>query len=90
MTRVQHSPEEMAEAVMRELAAEPAGEISLPRLAKRLGASASQLMRVCTWLGKAGPGWVSLGQGTDARGQPRWLLRLTETGKRQAAAAGSS
>lgn len=67
----------------------PDGEpVALTRLAKRLDARVSVLLREATLLGDAavggrrGPGWVALD--CDAAG--RWTMRLTPAGHRAAAA----
>ncbi|AOV05556.1 MULTISPECIES: hypothetical protein [Delftia] len=73
--------EELAAAILRELATEPA-PMSLPRLGKRLGQGASVLMRCLALMGDApiagtpGPGWVRLEQE-----EGRWLAALTERGR---------
>ncbi|MDR0201532.1 MAG: hypothetical protein LBJ40_05145 [Delftia acidovorans] len=73
--------EELAAAILRELASEPA-PMSLPRLGKRLGQGASALMRCLALMGDApiagtpGPGWVSLEQE-----EGRWVAALTESGR---------
>ena len=78
-------PSPLALAVMRELAQAPAPQsMSIPRLGKRLGVSASALMREIAHLGEAvvggqaGPGWVRLTQE-----DPRWMVFLTEPGRQQ-------
>ena len=61
------------------------GPVPLTRLAKRLGARVSELLREFTPLsdarlgGVAGPGWVSLR--CDDTG--RWTVTLTEAGRAQ-------
>lgn len=75
--------EELAAAILRELATEP-GPMSLLRLGKRLGQGASVLMRCLALMGDApiagtpGPGWVSLRQEDG-----RWVAELTESGRGQ-------
>lgn len=75
----------LAARILLMLAEESSGQddaVSLPRLAKRLGASASVLMREITLMTDAqigtqqGPGWVSVCQ-DDAR----WLVSLTPAGR---------
>jgi len=62
--------------------AEEGGEVSLPRLSKRLGHSASALLRELSFLGDAalggqrGPGWVRVWQD-----EGRWVVALTEVGR---------
>jgi FdhD protein len=81
---VQPGIEELAAAILRELATEPA-PMSLPRLGKRLGQGASVLMRCLALMGDVpvagmpGPGWVSL-QHQDGR----WMVALTGSGREQA------
>ena len=66
-----------------ELQDAPGAEVSLPRLAKHLGASASVLMRELSLMGdvalganaSAGPGWVKVRQADS-----RWLVRLALSG----------
>ena len=73
--------EELAAAILRELASEPA-PMSLPRLGKRLGQGASVLMRCLALMGDApiagtpGPGWVRL-----EKEEGRWVAALTESGR---------
>ena len=56
--------------------------VSLPRLAKMLGASASTVMRELTLLtdaeigGQPGPGWVQV-----SAEDGRWMVALTEAGR---------
>ncbi len=56
--------------------------VSLPRLAKMLGASASTVMRELTLLtdaeigGVPGPGWVQV-----SAEEGRWMVALTEAGR---------
>jgi hypothetical protein len=78
-------PSPLALALMRELAQVPAAHgVSIPRLGKRLGVSASALMREIAHLGDAvvggqrGPGWVRLTQEDQ-----RWMACLTEPGRQQ-------
>ncbi|RYF79049.1 MAG: hypothetical protein EOO29_18375 [Comamonadaceae bacterium] len=76
-------------ALLRALAEESGrGEaqgVSLPRLVKRLGLSASVLMRALSGMGDAvlggvrGPGWVQVTQSDG-----RWVAQLTEAGRQQA------
>lgn len=83
---MQAGTEELAAAILRELATEPA-PMSLPRLGKRLGQGASVLMRCLALMGDApiagmpGPGWVSLQQQDG-----RWIAALTDSGREQARA----
>ena len=66
----------------------PGAEVSLPRLAKHLGASASVLMRELSLMGDvalgvnaiAGPGWVKVRQADN-----RWLVSLALSGRALAA-----
>jgi fermentation-respiration switch protein FrsA (DUF1100 family) len=69
---------------LRELA--PGGEaVPLTRLAKRLDARVSVLLREAALLGEApvggerGPGWVAL----DCDDAGRWTIRLTPAGQAQ-------
>ena len=81
-----------AMAILAELAAAPApGGMSLPRLAKRLDLGASVVLRQLSLMGdaviggQAGPAWVRVVQTED-----RWLVHLTEAGRRAAGALGVS
>lgn len=62
--------------------APPPGGVSLPRIGKRLGISASALLRHLTLMGdaeiggQAGPGWVRVTQNEE-----RWVVFLTEAGR---------
>ncbi len=74
-------------ALLAALADSPGG-VSLPRLAKQLGARASTLMRALAPYGTAplggqpGPGWVEIEQ--DDSG---WRVRLTDAGHQALAAS---
>lgn len=75
----------LALALMRELAQTNAPQgVSIPRLGKSLGVSASALMREIAHLGDAvvggqpGPGWIKL-----AQDDTRWRVWLTEPGRQQ-------
>jgi FdhD protein len=65
------------------------GGVSLPRISKKLGLSASVLLRHLALMGDAeiggrsGPGWVRVVQTED-----RWIVHLTDAGRAAAAAAG--
>ena len=75
--------EPLACAILRALADAPSADagMSLPRLGKRLGHSASVLMRELTHLsdaplaGQRGPGWVRVVQE-----EGRWVAHLTAEG----------
>lgn len=75
--------EPLACRILRTLAQEPAGAdgMALARLGKRLGQSASSLLRELTYLsdaelaGQAGPGWVRVLQQDG-----RWRVCLTAAG----------
>jgi len=77
--------DELSLAILQALAdaPRPAG-LSLPRLGKQLGQSASVLMRHLTLMsaasigGRPGPGWVRVTQVDD-----RWTASLTDTGRQQ-------
>ena len=75
--------------ILQALAGE-GGEMSLPRLSKRLGRSASALLRELSFLGDAvlggrrGPGWVRVWQ-LDGR----WMVALTAAGAQYAASLGA-
>lgn len=66
--------------------APPPGGVSLPRIGKRLGVSASVLLRHLTLMGgaeiggQAGPGWVRVTQTEE-----RWVVFLTDAGRTTAA-----
>ncbi|MDF1484654.1 hypothetical protein PY257_05550 [Ramlibacter sp. H39-3-26] len=74
----------LAHAILRELAGEPGGALSLPRLGKRLGQGASVLMRALSGMGTAamggvaGPGWVRVEM---EEGEGRWRAVLTDAGR---------
>lgn len=67
--------------------APPPGGVSLPRIGKKLGLSASVLLRHLTLMGdarigdRAGPGWVRVEQNEE-----RWVVFLTEAGRAAALA----
>lgn len=67
--------------------APPPGGVSLPRIGKKLGLSASVLLRHLTLMGdamiggRAGPGWVRVEQNEE-----RWVVFLTEAGRAAVAA----
>ena len=76
-----------AHAILAALAQEgPGAPVSLPRLSKRLGLSASAVLRALSFLGDAalggrrGPGWVRVWQQDG-----RWMAVLTEAGRAQRA-----
>ncbi|MEJ0100249.1 MAG: hypothetical protein WDO12_11130 [Pseudomonadota bacterium] len=66
-------------------APEPGG-VSLPRIGKKLGVSASSLLRHLAFMGdaviggKPGPGWVRVEQTEE-----RWVVYLTDAGRGAAA-----
>lgn len=71
----------MRDAILQALA--EAGEgVSLPRLSKRLGQSASAVLRELSFMGDAtlggrrGPGWVRVWQEDG-----RWMTAITEAGR---------
>lgn len=73
----------LSAAIMQLLAeAPPPGGVSLPRIGKRLGISASALLRHLTLMGdaeiggQAGPGWVRVTQTEE-----RWVVFLTGAGR---------
>lgn len=73
----------LSAAILALLVDAPAmGGVSLPRISKRLGLSASVLLRHLTLMGDAviggqqGPGWVRVLQTED-----RWIVHLTEAGR---------
>lgn len=76
-------------AAILELVADapPPGGVSLPRIGKRLGLSASVLLRHLALMGnaeiggRAGPGWVRVEQSEE-----RWVVFLTEAGRAAAVA----
>ena len=76
--------------ILQALAGE-GGEMSLPRLSKRLGHSASALLRELSFLsdavlgGQRGPGWVRVWQQDG-----RWMVALTPAGARHAAPLGAA
>lgn len=80
----------LAAALLAELAREPGGMV-LPRLCKRLGVRMSVLLRTLAWLGDArvagvaGPGWVRVDTGDDARS----VATLTDAGRRYLAEHGA-
>jgi len=68
------------------------GPLSLPRLSKQLGHSASAVLRELSFLtdaalggGRRGPGWVRVWQE-----QGRWMVALTEAGRAHCAGYGCS
>ncbi len=75
------APASLAEALLAELAAHPAG-VALPVLCKRLRVRMSVLLRTLAWLGEArigtveGAGWVRV----IAEGERR-VATLTEAGR---------
>ena len=77
---------DLAQAILRALAQEGGTPVSLPRLSKRLGQSASAVLRAMSFLGDAalggqpGPGWVRVWQEDG-----RWMATLTEAGHAQCA-----
>lgn len=83
MTRVPTDP--LACQILQRLAAEQA-PVSLPRLGKQLGHSASVLMRqlavmgTASIAGQAGPGWVGLHLKDG-----RWVAQITPQGLEAAA-----
>lgn len=76
--------EPLACRILRALATETEGGagMSLPRLGKQLGQSASVLMRELAYLGEAtlagqpGPGWVRV-----AQSHGRWTVYITAEGR---------
>lgn len=79
--------DELPLAILQALAAAPGtAGMSLPRLGKQLGQSASVLMRQLSLMsdaaigGRPGPGWVRVTQVED-----RWVAHLTDAGRRQCA-----
>lgn len=77
------SPDPLSEALLHALLQAPHEEgLSVPNLGKRLGLSASVLMRQLALMGDAalggvaGPGWVQLAQANG-----RWVARLTPSGR---------
>ncbi len=80
----------LSAAILEMLADAPEpGGVSLPRIGKRLGVSASVLLRHLTLMGdaviggKAGPGLVRVTQTED-----RWIVFLTDAGRDAANAMG--
>lgn len=75
----------MRDAILQALAEGGAG-VSLPRLSKRLGQSASAVLRELSFMGDAviggqrGPGWVRVWQEDG-----RWMAVLTEAGRARVA-----
>ena len=75
----------LAQSILHALAQEDAG-VSLPRLSKHLGQSASAVLRELSFMGDAaiggqpGPGWVRVWQQDG-----RWMAVLTEAGRAQRA-----
>ena len=75
--------EPLACRILRALVETAPGDagMSLPRLGKRLGQSASVLMRELTYMsdaslaGQRGPGWVRV-----AQAEGRWVVHLTPEG----------
>lgn len=80
----------MRDAILQALA-EGGGGVSLPRLSKCLGQSASAVLRELSFMGDAalggqrGPGWVRVWQEDG-----RWMAALTEAGRARVAQAGAS
>ena len=79
--------DELSLAILQALADAPsAAGMSLPRLGKQLGQSASVLMRQLSLMseasigGRPGPGWVRVTQIDD-----RWVANLTDAGRQQCA-----
>jgi FdhD protein len=79
-------PDSLEQAILQALAQLPEGSgMSLPRLGKQLGQSASVLMRCLATMGSAalggttGPGWVEVQQQDG-----HWRVTLTPAGRRQA------
>ena len=78
-----HEEEPLAHRILRALAQDLSGDngMSLPRLGKHLGQSASVLMRELTHLsdatlaGQRGPGWVRVVQE-----EGRWVAHITAQG----------
>ncbi|MET0281930.1 MAG: hypothetical protein ABW278_12525 [Steroidobacteraceae bacterium] len=73
----------LSAAILSLLVEAPAvGGVSLPRIGKRLGLSASVLLRHLTLMGDAviggqqGPGWVRVVQTED-----RWVVHITAAGR---------
>lgn len=73
----------LSAAILQLLAeAPPPGGVSLPRIGKRLGISASALLRHLTAMsdaelaGRPGPGWVRVTQSEE-----RWVVFLTDAGR---------
>jgi len=72
----------LAQAILQALAQEGGAGVSLPRLSKHLGLSASVVLRALSFLGggalagHAGPGWVRVWQD-----EGRWMAALTEAGR---------
>lgn len=73
----------LAPAILQALAQEgPGAGLSLPRLSKRLGHSASTVLRELSFLsdaalgGQRGPGWVRVWQE-----EGRWMAVLTDAGR---------
>ena len=73
---------ELAQAILHALAQNgPDTAVPLARLSKRLGQSASVLLRALSfmgesaWAGQRGPGWVRVWQE-----EGRWMVALTDTG----------
>jgi len=77
--------DDLSLAILQALAAAPGtAGMSLPRLGKHLGQSASVLMRHLSLMseasigGRPGPGWVRVTQIDD-----RWVANLTDAGRQQ-------
>ena len=73
---------QLAQAILHALAQNgPDTAVPLARLSKRLGQSASVLLRALSfmgesdWAGQRGPGWVRVWQE-----EGRWMVALTDTG----------
>lgn len=88
MSAAHPSPGPLGAAILQALmqegaeAATDTAGISLPRLSKRLGLSASAVLRELSFLGDAviggqpGPGWVRVWQH-----EGRWMIALTDAGR---------
>ena len=83
-------PDSLEQAILQALAQLPQGSgMSLPRLGKQLGQSASVLMRCLAGMGSAtlgsavGPGWVDLQQQDG-----HWRATLAQAGRLQLSRAG--
>ncbi len=74
---------QLAQAILHALAQNgPDTAVPLARLSKRLGQSASVLLRALSfmgdtrWAGQLGPGWVRVWQE-----EGRWMVQLTDAGR---------